>query len=603
MSETQRPEAPKLQDFQDRAARNPFAGELATVAPIGAIANAEQQRAVAEVQARMIIARSNPRDQQRCMDAILRDCTRPALAEGALYQYSRGGSAISGPSIRLAESIARRWGNIASGIKELSRTGGYSECVAYAWDLETGYYDERQYQVKHWRDTKAGGHPIVDEREIYELVANLGQRRKRAVLLTVIPGDVVEAAVQQCEDTLKASADTSPEALKRMAEAFLSLGVTQAMIEKRCQCRLEAIRPAQVVQLRKIYASINDEMSAPKDWFETTAWTDVAAGPQRPGVAPAGAAQPQTAQETPAAPRRGRPPKQQAETPPPAEDEPAADRFPDEQHAAEDQPSNASAAAEGGRLNAPSVAGQEFESWLLDEFGDLIGERPVDNPVFFARQLENRWEKSDDKATLLEQNANGIAAARAASPEADAILADLYEPEQVETPAAPAIMLQTVRGKPDEKTYLKGMKDALANADQGALMDLLADQHAAIVTLSAATRPLVAKAFMERWKVLGGVGVPVGLSNLMAPSKAAEPAPQVDPAAQQLAQDERSVDARCADLMGCKNINELEAMGRGTIITALSNRLRGEGKDELRQKMLNAYSVRKAELTNGGNNG
>lgn len=258
---------PRREDFVNPN-RNPFGNEVAT-RPVGSIANAEQQKSIAEVQARMIIARANPRDPIRCMDMILRDCTRPTLAEKGLYQYARGGSSISGPSIRLAEAIAQRWGNIASGIKEISRSNGYSECVAYAWDLESGYYDERQYQVRHWRDTKGGGYAITDERDIYELIANMGQRRKRAVLLTVIPGDVVEAAQEECERTLHVTADTSPDALLKVLNAFEQFGVTKAQLEKRCQCRFEAVRPAQIVQLRKIYASLKDGMSDPGDWFET----------------------------------------------------------------------------------------------------------------------------------------------------------------------------------------------------------------------------------------------------------------------------------------------------------------------------------------------
>jgi hypothetical protein len=49
----------------------------------------EQQRAIAEVQARMIIARANPRDPRRTTDKILNDCTRVTLADHAIYQYAR----------------------------------------------------------------------------------------------------------------------------------------------------------------------------------------------------------------------------------------------------------------------------------------------------------------------------------------------------------------------------------------------------------------------------------------------------------------------------------------------------------------------------------
>jgi hypothetical protein len=252
-------------------AENPFAAPAEIRPAATGLVSVEQQRAIAEVQARMIIARSNPRDPRRAVDQILQDCTRVSLAEGAMYQYARGGTDISGPSIKLAESIARRWGNIASGIKEIERRDGQSDCVAFAWDLETGYYDERQFVVRHWRDTKSGGYRLTDERDIYERISSDGQRRKRAVLLTVIPGDVVEAAVQQCEETLHTQADTSPEAIRKMVEAFGQFNVTKEQIEARCQRRLEAVRPAQIVMLRRIYASLKDEMSQPADWFEATA--------------------------------------------------------------------------------------------------------------------------------------------------------------------------------------------------------------------------------------------------------------------------------------------------------------------------------------------
>ena len=248
---------------------NPFAEAGVAARPsVGALVAVEQQRVVAEVQARMMIARANPRDPVKALDLILQDCMRPSLADCAIYDYSRGGTDITGPSIRLAEAIARRWGNIASGIKEIARGNGYSEVIAEAWDLETGFYDYRQFQVRHWRDTKKGGYPIKDERDIYELVANMGQRRKRAVLLSVIPGDVVEAAVTQCERTMKAKADTSPEAMKKMLEVFEAFGVTREQIEQRIQRRLDAITPAQVVALKKVYASLRDGMSVVADWFE-----------------------------------------------------------------------------------------------------------------------------------------------------------------------------------------------------------------------------------------------------------------------------------------------------------------------------------------------
>ncbi|WP_295401697.1 hypothetical protein [uncultured Thiocystis sp.] len=225
-------------------------------------------REIQEVQAAMVIAKRFPRDQVTATDRILQACTRQTLAEGALYSYNRGGSEITGPSIRLAETLAQCWGNIQFGIRELEQRIGDSTVEAFAWDLETNTRQTKVFQVPHERHTKAGSKRLSDPRDIYELVANQGARRLRACILGVIPGDVTEAAVQQCEVTLAAKADTSPEAVKRLVETFGKLGVTAEMLTKRLGNRLEAIRPAQVIQLRKIYASLRDGMSSIGDWFE-----------------------------------------------------------------------------------------------------------------------------------------------------------------------------------------------------------------------------------------------------------------------------------------------------------------------------------------------
>lgn len=233
-----------------------------------AVANTDQQRAVAEVQAAMMIARMNPRDPIAAMDRILNACARPTLADAAVYTYARGGSDVSGPSIRLAEAMAQSWGNMQFGIRELDQRNGESTVQAFAWDVETNTRREVTFQVPHIRYTRSGSKKLEDPRDIYEMVANQGARRLRSCILAVIPGDVTEAAVTQCEVTMKTKADTSPEAMQKMVAAFEPFGVTREQIEKRIQRRLDAIQPAQVVSLKKIYASLRDGMSVASEWFE-----------------------------------------------------------------------------------------------------------------------------------------------------------------------------------------------------------------------------------------------------------------------------------------------------------------------------------------------
>ncbi|MEN6540863.1 MAG: hypothetical protein ABFC67_14745 [Mizugakiibacter sp.] len=239
----------------------------------GAAARGNEQRAIAEVQASVMMAKRFPRDQVVAMDRVVNAFSRPTLAAVSQYQYAKGGSDVSGPSIRAAEAIAQQWGNIEFGFRELSRGIGpdgkaYSEVEAYAWDTETLTRKPLQFIVPHWRDTKRGGYAITEERDIYELVANMAQRRVRACLLSIIPGDVTEAAMKQADVTLKTTADCSPEAMAKMVEMFTEFGVTKEHIEKRIQRRIDAIQPAQVVSLRKIYVSLRDGMSTAAEWFE-----------------------------------------------------------------------------------------------------------------------------------------------------------------------------------------------------------------------------------------------------------------------------------------------------------------------------------------------
>ena len=232
-----------------------------------ALVETASRREMAEVQGMIVLAKQFPRDEKRALDRILNACARPTMAEVAVYEYSRGGSPVTGPTIRVAEMIAQNWGNLQFGIRELEQRHGESTVEAFAWDLETNTRQSKVFQVPHLRHTRNGTTVLKDPRDIYEMVANQGARRLRACILGVIPGDVVEAATEQCEQTMRTKIDITPKSLKVMLDKFAAYGVTKEQIEARIQRRLDTITPAQFVNLRKIYNSLKDEMSKPEDWF------------------------------------------------------------------------------------------------------------------------------------------------------------------------------------------------------------------------------------------------------------------------------------------------------------------------------------------------
>lgn len=241
----------------------------------GALATTDAARGVAEAQAALMISKAYPRDEQGAYNRIMRACERQSLAETACYTYARGGTAVEGPSIRLAEMLAQSWGNIQYGIRELEqrRTAQGSESVvqAFAWDTESNTRQEKVFQVRHIRDTKAGSKALTDQRDIYEIVANQGARRLRACILGIIPGDVVDDAVAKCKETLEVKVQLTPENVQKLLAALATQGVTRKMVEKFIGRVIEALTPAQAVRLKSIYNSLRDGVGTVDQFFEVDA--------------------------------------------------------------------------------------------------------------------------------------------------------------------------------------------------------------------------------------------------------------------------------------------------------------------------------------------
>jgi hypothetical protein len=244
-------------------------GEL-MVAPPSAMGliSTEQQRAIAEVQAAMIIARMNPRDEKRAEILILQDCERPSFVETALYAYARGGTDITGLSIHAAQAMAQRWGNIQWGTRELEQRDGESIMQSYAWDLQTNAKKEMVFTVPHVRETRDGFKDLNSPRDVYELTANQGSRRTRACLLGVIPDELADKARKKVDETLLKLAEPTPERVERILVFFKSLGVNQGQVEATLQRKMDALKPIHMVRLIKIANSLKDGMSAPGDWFK-----------------------------------------------------------------------------------------------------------------------------------------------------------------------------------------------------------------------------------------------------------------------------------------------------------------------------------------------
>ena len=238
----------------------------------GVMANQVASREAEEVKMAIFLAKQFPRNIIEAENKIKESCKRISLASTAIYSYQRGkGNKVEGPSIRLAEVLAQNWGNMQYGIKELENKNGESTMMAYCWDMENNVKQEKIFTVKHVRDTsKYGKQKLEQERDIYEATASSASRRLRACILGVIPGDVVEMAVEQCNQTMRGQSDVPlKDRIKGAIEHFgKHYGVTQEMIENEFGYNAEAFTEYTLVELTKINTSLKDGMSVVDDWFE-----------------------------------------------------------------------------------------------------------------------------------------------------------------------------------------------------------------------------------------------------------------------------------------------------------------------------------------------
>ena len=229
----------------------------------------EASRAIAEAQGKLVIAKRFPRDEVQAYNRVAQACQRKGIAEKAFYSYNRGGGTVSGPTIRFAEELARCWGNIDYGIKELSQDEGKSEMQAYAWDLETNAQSVQNFTNPHIREVGGKAKMLTSQRDIYEINANMGARRLRSRILAILPTDLVDMAINECKKTLAGNNDEPLiDRVKKMIVAFGKIGVTQEQIEKRLGRKVDTMTIDDFTDYIGIYNAIKQGESKIAEWFE-----------------------------------------------------------------------------------------------------------------------------------------------------------------------------------------------------------------------------------------------------------------------------------------------------------------------------------------------
>ncbi len=278
---------------------------------VGQATAVEQSRAVAEVQAQVIVAQQFPRDPPAATAAMREACAQQQLADRAFFSFPRGKDErgkpviISGPSVHLARELARCWGNIQYGVSELRRddTAAQSEMLAFAWDVQINTRSSSVFIVPHMRDRRGGPEQLTDMRDIYENNANNGARRVREAIFGVLPVWFTEEAKTLCAKTLSDGGGRPlAQRIADAVEAFANMGVKVGQLEERTGSKKSAWTAQDVATLHVLITSIRRGEIRKEDAFPQDRLTaeDITRPqprvPENPtGAPPAGATEPTAA--------------------------------------------------------------------------------------------------------------------------------------------------------------------------------------------------------------------------------------------------------------------------------------------------------------------
>ena len=224
----------------------------------------EQERAIAEAQGQLILAKKFPRNLTAAHAELMEACAVPAFAATAFYSVPNRGS---GPSIRFAEEVARVYGNFQYGHRELGRSDGRSEVEVIAWDMEKNNYSKRQITVMHVTDTRNGPKKLTDQADIDNKIANVASKQIRGRILALLPKWLVADAIEKCKATIAGTSDKPISVRVRdMTQAFAKYGVTEKHLAEYLGHSLDTTTLDELVDLTGVFNALR-EGAKPSEYF------------------------------------------------------------------------------------------------------------------------------------------------------------------------------------------------------------------------------------------------------------------------------------------------------------------------------------------------
>lgn len=287
---------------ENQLVKVPSAGEVATTGFDGmtierageTAARAMAKQAEAAIQARYVMAMQRPRDIMAARTRLLKDCERPVFAEKAIY-HKPVGKGLEGPSIRMAEAATRALTNTMTSATAVYDDSEKRVIRVMSIDLENNSSFEKDITIPKTVERSSGnGREVVSVRtnksgnttytvkatedEILNTENRLISIAMRGCMLRLVPGDILEEAIQECYATMaKKDAQDPDAALKKLADSFAGIGVTPDQLSQYLGHPLAQVQAKELTTLRGIYTAIKDGEAS---WAEVLAAKDAEKKPE-----------------------------------------------------------------------------------------------------------------------------------------------------------------------------------------------------------------------------------------------------------------------------------------------------------------------------------
>lgn len=188
------------------------------------------------------------------------------VAQSCNYALPRGGKALEGPSVRLAEIVCSTYGNIRSGSRVISNDGKTITAQGICHDLESN--NCVTIEVKR-KITNASGKTYSEDMQVVTGNAACSIALRNAVF-KVVPFALVSEIYNKTKQVARGTAETLPARRDKAIAYLKSMGVTDKQILDVLELKkIDDIDLDKLSVLRGMVTLINNGESTVKELFES----------------------------------------------------------------------------------------------------------------------------------------------------------------------------------------------------------------------------------------------------------------------------------------------------------------------------------------------